>query len=104
MGMNLSLGSVPNFVIAPEGYEVALAEWSKGQNKSFVKVLLNDDGCLPGDTEQAISPGVLCIVRGTSPRGEHGHVVVGSVGEDRKTIKLLHDPHPEGSMLKSPLV
>ncbi|KNC69526.1 hypothetical protein SARC_17961, partial [Sphaeroforma arctica JP610] len=40
--------------------------------------------------------GALCIIRGTSPRGDHGHVVVGAISADGRSIDLIHDPFPNG--------
>jgi nucleoside-diphosphate-sugar epimerase len=95
------LDGVPNFVAAPEGYEVALATWLEARALRLCKVKLDEKGCLPLGTAEV---GMPCVVRGTSPRGEHGHVVVGRVSGDRLSIELVHDPHPDGTMLRAPLV
>jgi hypothetical protein len=39
------------------------------------------------------------IVRGKSPRGDFGHVVVGCVNSDQISVSFIHDPHPEATML-----
>merc|ERR1712194_129253 len=101
--MNLTLDAVPNFVTAPEGYEASMTAWLKSRGKRFLKVLLDKDGGLPPMSEE-LNPSALCLVRGTSPRGDHGHVVVGCIKENGKSIELLHDPHPDSTMLRPPLV
>jgi methylmalonic aciduria homocystinuria type C protein len=64
---------------------------------SVLKVPLTT-GKLPFPT----SAGTLCIARGESPRGGHGHVVVASVSADGTSLEMVHDPHPEGGFLAGP--
>lgn len=42
--------------------------------------------------------GKICIVRGKSPRGDFGHVIVGKISTSG-VIEMIHDPHPDGSFL-----
>merc|ERR1712039_834903 len=97
---SLELESVPNFVTAPEGYENAIRTWLEARARRFHKVQL-EDGRLPSN--EACWSAQLCMLRGTSPRGDHGHVVVAKVS-DNGTLQIVHDPHPDGSGLKPPLV
>lgn len=96
------LEGVPNFVAAPEGYEASLVAWLKKRGLGFAKLQLDSDSRLPAGEERAA--GLACIVRGTSPRGNFGHVVVGHIGRDGRTVEMAHDPHPDGQMLQPPLV
>ena len=41
-----------------------------------------------------------CILRGDSPRGDHGHVVVAQYSnEEVSGFDLIHDPHPDETYL-----
>jgi hypothetical protein len=70
--------------------------------KTFIKASVNP-----------LYPGHFCILRGKSPRGEHGHVVVARIREEWGTgdgenwqesmFELIHDPHPDGSFLDQDL-
>lgn len=103
--MHLELDAVPNFLLAPEGYEVALAEWLRSKGRRMYKLALDREGRLPpAGASPAAFCGMQCIVRGTSPRGDHGHVVAGRVGADGRSVDLVHDPHPDGAFLRPPLV
>ena len=94
-----SLDDVPNFVAAPDGdYWGAMQEHARSVGLGLVKVPLQPDGRLafPGPA------GALCVARGASPRGDHGHVVVACVARDGLTLDLVHDPHPDGGGLAGP--
>ena len=41
---------------------------------------------------------LLCMLRGKSPRGDHGHVIVAEIQSDL-TFKPVFDPHPDNRML-----
>lgn len=77
--------------------ELAIQSWLEGRHLAFRKMILEpgqrsgstlaqDQGQLTGDdlAYRHLAPrcgttmagGQLCILRGTSPRGEHGHVVL----------------------------
>jgi len=90
-------GTVPNFVAASEGYEKAISSWAISNGHRFNKVNLMPSGKLPDS--HRVTPGTLCLVRGTSTRGNHGHVVVGEVGEDGQSILMVHDSHPDCTFL-----
>jgi NAD(P)-dependent dehydrogenase (short-subunit alcohol dehydrogenase family) len=98
------LDAVPDFVRAPEGYEPAIKAWAQGMSCSARKVKLGSDG--DGDRGVALpevaAAGSLVILRGTSPRGDHGHVIVARVGADGRGLTPHHDPHPDGTNLLPP--
>lgn len=89
--LRLPLDSVPNFVEAPEGYEAAIRSFvaSLPQCYTFRKVTL------PLSVADA---GRVCILRGASPRGDFGHVVVARV-IGPSAFEMLCDPHPDSSFL-----
>ena len=39
--------------------------------------------------------GKCCVLRGVSPRGDHGHVVVARYREELNDCEMIHDPHPD---------
>jgi hypothetical protein len=46
--------------------------------------------------------GVLCILAGKSPRGDHKHCVVGVIDPKsgcETSLTVIHDPHPDGTGL-----
>ena len=87
------LDEVPNF-IASEDYWAAMLEDAAAHGLTLLKIPLAD-GRLPF----ACAPGTRCVARGGSPRGDHGHVVVASVGRDGRALELAHDPFPDGGGL-----
>ena len=106
-----TLSETPNFVKAPEGYEKAIADFLREHDgRRPVKVALPSDALDAHD-------GRLCILRGTSPRGDFGHVA----RRRRPTHHRAHhhtsqvvaryrvgafenvwDPHPDGAFLAPP--
>jgi hypothetical protein len=95
--LNLPLESVPNFVAAEDSW-AAMQEHAASLGMGLLKLSLKEDGTL----HFATRAGSLCIVRGASPRGGHGQVVVASVGGDGLSLEHLHDPYPEGGGLLGP--
>jgi len=104
----LDLTEVPNFVELPEGYEKAIQKFCGENGGSSAKIKLG------GDTNNSNHnhnnhEGQFCVLRGKSPRGDFGHVVVArktkDVGEstsDSTTIggfEMIHDPHPDETFL-----
>eukprot|EP01134_Creolimax_fragrantissima_P000580 CFRG0580T1 len=89
--LNVPMNEVPNFIMEPD-YWASMLSHAKTQQYTLIKVPLTAEGRLPFATGE----GALCIVRGTSPRGSHGHVVVGAVATDGTRIDLIHDPFPNG--------
>mmetsp|Transcript_39115 Transcript_39115/g.72912 ORF Transcript_39115/g.72912 Transcript_39115/m.72912 type:complete len:146 (+) Transcript_39115:53-490(+) len=98
------LEKVPNFLEDPSGYDKACQAWLATRGMAWSKLVL-EDGRLPADAAAA-SVGKLCVLRGTSPRGDHGHVVVARATPDG--FHLLHDPFPgeppAGGILMPPFV
>ncbi|CAK9010567.1 unnamed protein product [Durusdinium trenchii] len=101
--VRLPLEEVPNFIEDPAGYEQAWRTWLHARQLDLQKILL-EDGKLKGD-DLGRCAGKLCVLRGTSPRGDHGHVVVARVKADGE-FELLHDPFPDAAspMLRPPFV
>ena len=95
--LGLQLIDVPNFITQHEGYWAAMLAHSAGRGLSMTKMPLKD-GKLPF----ASNPGTPCILRGTSPRGAHGHVIIAVVDGDGTSLSPVHDPHPEGGYLNGP--
>ena len=87
------LDDVPNFVTSTD-YWAAMLEHANTLGLSLLKVPL-DGGRLPFPS----LPGTLCIARGTSPRGDHGHVVVATVAPDGVSLEYVHDPFSGGGYL-----
>eukprot|EP00966_Prymnesium_polylepis_P114286 2640772-Prymnesium_polylepis.1 len=88
------LSDVPNFIAQPEGYWQSMLVHAATLGLGMVKVQLAD-----GRLQFPSQPGTLCVLRGTSPRGPHGHVVVAVVANDGTTLSPVHDPHPDGGFL-----
>mmetsp|Transcript_9706 Transcript_9706/g.30753 ORF Transcript_9706/g.30753 Transcript_9706/m.30753 type:complete len:156 (+) Transcript_9706:131-598(+) len=81
-----TLSETPNFVKAPEGYEKAIAAYLREHDgRRPVKVALPSDALDAHD-------GRLCILRGTSPRGDFGHVA----RRRRPTRRPRTPPHVAG--------
>jgi len=99
----LELQDVPNFVTLPEGYEASIRAFCDVRRVAFEKMSLHD---IPEAYD-----GRMCILRGKSPRGDFGHVVVARfVGAcdtslhkmlltDAGAFRLVHDPHPSCEFL-----
>ncbi|GFH45844.1 hypothetical protein CTEN210_02318 [Chaetoceros tenuissimus] len=89
----LTLQDVPNFIEMPNGYETEIKDFCSQGGVLADKIPFTID--MYTRKEQHI--GALCLLRGKSPRGDFGHVIVArftSSGFD-----FVHDPHPENSML-----
>mmetsp|Transcript_78007 Transcript_78007/g.158499 ORF Transcript_78007/g.158499 Transcript_78007/m.158499 type:complete len:155 (+) Transcript_78007:176-640(+) len=87
----LDLASVPNFAELPGGYEAAVRDFCRDRGRACTKTRL------PAGTSGG---GGLCVLRGKSPRGDFGHVVVARRnGRASGGFEMLHDPHPDGAFL-----
>eukprot|EP00965_Chrysotila_dentata_P151100 4994286-Pleurochrysis_carterae.AAC.2 len=96
--LGLSSETVPHFVReAGSEYWHALQQHAHAHGMAVLKQPLVDNR-LP----HATTAGVLCILRGVSPRGEHGHVVLAAVAADGLSFRMVHDPHPGAAFLKPP--
>jgi|EP01082_Thalassiosira_pseudonana_P000678 hypothetical protein len=89
----LTLMEVPNFIEMPDGYEAAIREFSQRRGFECIKIAL-------GDSKKAADEyvGKHCILRGKSPRGNFGHVVVARYSNGNG-FEMVHDPHPEENFL-----
>jgi len=96
--LDLPLVTTPNFITAGGDYWAAMLAHAAKLQLTLLKVAL-DEGRLP----HAATEGTLCILRGTSPRGGHGHVVVAVVSADGRSLSPVWDPHPDGTFLSLPL-
>ena len=115
----LALQDVPNFIDAPEGYDasirsfyqriishdgeddrvglctkIQLEQSSNSDNNLYREKKAKEEGQdekytnkLDGFVDK------ICILRGKSPRGNFGHVVVARYKEGGK-FEMIHDPHP----------
>jgi hypothetical protein len=96
----LDLESVPNFIAMAKGYEIAIRDFCEGRGMDCVKLQLTDDHRQQVTTRPAQEyRGKLCILRGKSPRGDFGHVVVDRYNSVDESFDMIHDPHPEGTFL-----
>ena len=97
---DLSLVEVPNFIESPYGYESAIQAFYQRieEDGQTIKINLLDDAWVQMQTSLDAYRDRICILRGKSPRGDFGHVVV-----SRHTIdgnfEMIHDPHPDGTFL-----
>ena len=77
--LDLPLAQTPDFLNAAGGdYWRSMVSHGAALGLAPIKVALGSDGKLPSPSVE----GGLCILRGTSPRGAHGHVIVAAVGRD----------------------
>ena len=85
------LEKVPNFVALECGYEQGIQDYLITSSPSYS---LHKKGATQVDKKDEKK---LCILRGKSPRGDFGHVVIARVVEGRFT--MIHDPHPDDTFL-----
>ena len=91
----LDLSKVPNFIEVPEGYEASIRTFCHDHGSECIKIALGG-GKSVGKILSEYN-GKLCILRGKSPRGDFGHVVVAKREND--AFQMMHDPHPEETFL-----
>lgn len=94
----LDLKDVPNFITVEGGYENAIRTFCQERGGIDCKKMAVDKD-KDKDTGKNLLEynGKLCILRGTSPRGDFGHVVVARRKGDQ--FEMVHDPHPDGTFL-----
>lgn len=73
---------------------VAQREWLKGRGWGMAEHKILEQSMWP-PTE-----GMLCIVSGKSPRGDHKHAVVAKTHYDTHPFSVVHDPY--GSTINLP--
>lgn len=94
--LGLTLDQVPNFIEMPGGYGAAISDFCQSSGMTAKKIILSSDDD-ENEKNLNIYEGNLCILRGKSPRGEFGHVVVARWSGSK--FVMVHDPHPEGTFL-----
>jgi len=115
----LELANVPNFVELPEGYESAIQSFCCDRDRdrddrtttSMVKIKLTTAAAAAAGEEEIEDEdkdeddhnhqygGKLCVLRGKSPRGDFGHVVVARRNKVGDGFEMIHDPHPDETFL-----
>mmetsp|Transcript_2349 Transcript_2349/g.6206 ORF Transcript_2349/g.6206 Transcript_2349/m.6206 type:complete len:145 (-) Transcript_2349:95-529(-) len=93
----LPLDDVPNFIEIECGYERGIRDFVSSPSErpmEMRKIIIN------GTNEpRKEDRGKLCILRGKSPRGNFGHVVVARVKAAGAGFEMVHDPHPDDTFL-----
>ena len=91
--LGVPLERVPNFITLPEGYEKGIREYVAP--RLVRKIPLSDAtlSCLAQS-----DAGAVVLLRGGSPRGGHGHVVLARL-QPTGAFEMLFDPHPDGTFL-----
>ena len=84
------LSDVPNFIELECGYEKGIQSYISPKYVCMKKHLC--------DIDDSNSQNKVCILRGKSPRGNFGHVVVARY-QKGGTFDMLHDPHPDATFL-----
>ena len=102
-GLRLHDDDVPNFIESPFGYEAAIERFYQQRlgGERCVKMQLAADESKKNIPDEDYD-NAICILRGKSPRGDFGHVVVAryvSSIEGRECFEMLHDPHPDETFL-----
>ena len=93
----LPLEDVPNFIEMPNGYEAAIRDFCQAGGSNPIKITIAN--IFEHIAAHSDYRGEICILRGKSPRGDFGHVVVARQSGDG--FEMIHDPHPEGTFLDS---
>lgn len=88
-----SMEDVPNFVTLACGYRKGIEQFVAPHFDVQMIVFTDRDNSI-----SLVSIGQLVILRGKSPRGSHGHVVVAKC-VDGMVFSNVHDPHPDETFL-----
>ena len=91
-----SLHDVPNFIALPVGYEEGIRDYIEDKSNATYTSLKRKIGDDAASFVEDI--GKLCILRGKSPRGDFGHVVIARILEPGR-FTMVHDPHPDATFL-----
>lgn len=89
------LCDVPNFLEDSRGYEVSIKSFCEEGGVDAIKIPIRQE--IYHDQQYNKFNKKLCLLRGKSPRGNFGHVVVARYLGDR--FDMIHDPHPDETML-----
>lgn len=98
--LEISLDKIPNFraEFPPQEFTVRIQEFLERFGLMVVRVRMQDSENQPVDFPfHPVPEGVLCIAGGKSPRGKHGHAVVGKI-VCGVNFELLHDPNAEAAV------
>ena len=93
----IDLSKVPNFIEMPEGYEAAISTFCHDRGNECIKITLKERKSDGSNDVLSEYNGKLCILRGKSPRGDFGHVVVAK--RVNGAFQMMHDPHPDETFL-----
>ena len=88
-----SLVDVPNFITLACGYRKGIEQFVAPHFDVQIISLTDHDNSM-----SLVPIGQLVILRGKSPRGSHGHVVVAKC-IDSMVFSNVHDPHPDVTFL-----
>lgn len=121
----LVLQDVPNFIDAPEGYDasirsfyqeiisddeeddrvglctkIQLEQSSSSDNNLYIEKKAKEEGQDDEKDANKLDGFVdrICVLRGKSPRGNFGHVVVARYKKGGE-FEMIHDPHPQNTFL-----
>jgi hypothetical protein len=83
------LKDVPNLIALECGYQQGIEQYVRESKLKAIKKMCNEIS--------KEDDGKLCILRGKSPRGDFGHVVVARIVEGG--FEMVHDPHPDDTFL-----
>lgn len=89
----LPLDVVPNFIELACGYEDGIQSFCKDRNVECTKISLNE----ASKDLLLREEGKLCILRGKSPRGNFGHVIIARILNCG--FEMVHDVHPDQDFL-----
>jgi hypothetical protein len=98
--LEVSIESIPNFRVEyPVGkFTVGIQDYLERFGLMIVRVRMQDSDNQPIDFPfHPVAEGALCIAGGKSPRGSHGHAVVGRI-TGGINFELLHDPNGEADV------
>ena len=95
--LGLELADVPNFAREQDLY-VALREFLATRGLGFVKISV--DAATSRVPFAPSAKQTLCLAAGSSPRGDHRHVVVAALDAHDTLPRFVFDPHPDGRMLR----
>jgi hypothetical protein len=84
-----ALNDVPNFIALECGYQQGIEHHVQESKLNVIKKMCNE---ISKEDE-----GKLCILRGKSPRGDFGHVVIARIVKG--SFEMVHDPHPDDTYL-----
>mmetsp|Transcript_6084 Transcript_6084/g.6822 ORF Transcript_6084/g.6822 Transcript_6084/m.6822 type:complete len:139 (+) Transcript_6084:199-615(+) len=93
----MPLNDVPNFIAMPEGYEAAIKRFYLKQKKDGECIKIIIDGSCNSNIPKEYN-NMFCMLRGKSPRGDFGHVVVAKYICHEK-FDMVHDPKPDETFL-----